>query len=357
MGVRLSEKNGGKTLEVSASGKLTHGDYRRFIPEFERLIRKYGKIRILFEMEDFRGWKASALWDDIRLDLRHFAAIERLALVGNKRWQKWMSEFCRPFTSAKVRYFDLSAVDRARAWLDENSVSGHVEQTPVLRVFHSRDQTKAYYNKISRFYDMLSDRSEMPVRRLGLDLLKARAGENILEIGFGTGHTLVALAKAVGSEGMVYGIDLSDGMLRLTKKRLAESGLLDRAQLRCGDATTLPYAPDSMDAVFVSFTLELFDSPEIPIVLSECRRVLRTCGRIVVAGMSKEGAREPLVGVFEWTHKHFPSFIDCRPIYVREALEIAGFKILKALKKRMWIPVEIVLAAKFPAGASEPEAS
>ena len=86
MAIRLTEKDGGKILEVYASGQLTHGDYRRFVPEFERLVRQYGKIRVLFEMEDFRGWKASALWDDIRLDLKHFAAIERLALVGTKRW-------------------------------------------------------------------------------------------------------------------------------------------------------------------------------------------------------------------------------------------------------------------------------
>jgi len=101
-----------------------------------------------------------------------------------------------------------------------------------------------------------------------------------------------------------------------------------------------------MDAVFMSFTLELFDTPEIPKVLSECKRVLKKAGRIVVVGMSKEGKHEPLIGVFEWAHKHFPNYIDCRPIYVRQALEKADFQILKALKKHMWIPVEIILGAK-----------
>jgi len=146
-------------------------------------------------------------------------------------------------------------------------------------------------------------------------------------------------------------------MVQIARKNLAESGLLDRTRLRCGDAAHLPYEADSMDAAFMSFTLELFDTPEIPIVLSQCTRVLRMGGRIVVVGMSKEGARESLIGVYEWTHKHFPNFIDCRPIYVREAVENAGFKIQKALKKRMWIPVEIVLGAKIPSAASEPELS
>ena len=219
---------------------------------------------------------------------------------------------------------------------------------PLLRVFRSRVQTKAYYNKISRFYDLLSDRSEAPMRKAGLDLLKAGDGEKVLEIGFGTGHMLAAVAKAVGSQGKAFGIDLSDKMFELAKNNLTCSGLLDLCQLRCGDAAHLPYSAGAMDAVFMSFTLELFDTPEIPIILSECKRVLRPGGRIVVVGMSKKSTRQPLVRFYEWTHKHFPNFVDCRPIYVRAALEEAGFKIQKAFLKPMWLPVEIVLGLKPP---------
>jgi demethylmenaquinone methyltransferase/2-methoxy-6-polyprenyl-1,4-benzoquinol methylase len=224
--------------------------------------------------------------------------------------------------------------------------TGGTSQAPILRVLQSKDQTRAFYNKISGVYDALSERSEAPMRKAGFELLSARAGESVLEIGFGTGHTLVSLAKAVGPKGKVFGIDLSDKMLKAAKANLAKASLLERARLRCGDATQLPYAESSMDAVFMSFTLELFDSPEIPQVLLECRRVLRPGGRIVVVGMSKDAKHDPLIGAFEWTHEHFPNFLDCRPIYVREALEKAGFTIQNALRKHMWIPVEIVLGAK-----------
>ena len=59
-------------------------------------------------------------------------------------------------------------------------------QAHVLRVFQSRSETKAFYNKISHVYDPLSDRSEAPVRQAALQPLAATKGERILEVGFGT---------------------------------------------------------------------------------------------------------------------------------------------------------------------------
>ena len=131
-------------------------------------------------------------------------------------------------------------------------------QPTILRVFQSKEQTKAFYNKISRFYDVLSERSEAPMRSAGLDLLKARIGESVLEIGFGTGHCLVALAKAVGPKGRVFRLNLSDQMVKLAKANLAKTSLLEHACLRRGDAAQLPYANDSLDEVFTPLTFRSF---------------------------------------------------------------------------------------------------
>jgi ubiquinone/menaquinone biosynthesis C-methylase UbiE len=135
----------------------------------------------------------------------------------------------------------------------------------------------------------LADHSEEPVRRAGLEKLDARRGENVLEIGFGARHCLISLAQAVGPSGKVYGVDLSDEMLKIALENLEKEGLADRVGLICEDAVRLPYAAETLDAIFMCFTLELFDTPEIPNVLAECRRALRPGGRIVAAGVSKEG--------------------------------------------------------------------
>lgn len=117
MSIQLTENNEGKVLTVQVSGKLTHADYQHFVPEFERLAKIHGKIRVLFEMVDFHGWEIAAMWDDMKFESKHFADIERLAMVGDKAWEKGMALFCKPFTTAKIKYFDSSARVAACEWL------------------------------------------------------------------------------------------------------------------------------------------------------------------------------------------------------------------------------------------------
>ena len=90
------------------------------MPQVVKDIRENGKVRILFQMHDFHGWQAGALWEDIKFDMKHFADIERLALVGDKKWEKGMATFCRPFTTAKIRFFSPDEIETAKKWLQEN---------------------------------------------------------------------------------------------------------------------------------------------------------------------------------------------------------------------------------------------
>jgi hypothetical protein len=125
MSVEIQERVDGKVLVVRVSGKLTKEDYERFLPETERLIGKHGKIRVLFDMHEFHGWTAGALWQDIKFDLRHFRDIERLAMVGDKSWEHGMAVFCRPFTTAKIRYFDRSQAVQANTWIETDLPVAH----------------------------------------------------------------------------------------------------------------------------------------------------------------------------------------------------------------------------------------
>lgn len=117
MTVQLQEQAGSKVIEVRVSGKLSKEDYHRFVPDVERAIDQYGKIRLLLEMNDFHGWEFGALWEDIKFDLKHFRHIERLAMVGQTHWEQGMAAFCKPFTTAEVRFFTPDQIEQARQWL------------------------------------------------------------------------------------------------------------------------------------------------------------------------------------------------------------------------------------------------
>jgi ubiquinone/menaquinone biosynthesis C-methylase UbiE len=217
----------------------------------------------------------------------------------------------------------------------------------IGRVTRSKAEAQATYDKISRWYDLLEGMWEKRAREAALQKLGVRAGERVLEIGFGPGHDLVALAQSVGETGKVYGIDLSPQMLSIAQSRVSDAGLTSRVDLRCGDAVRLPFDTDLFDAVFMSFALELFDTPEIPQVLGECRRVLRRDGRICIVSLSKSGRANWMRDLYEWGHERFPRLLDCRPIYVEKALRDAGFQILDATLVSLWgLPAESVLGSK-----------
>jgi len=119
MSISLREEAGGKVLVIRLGGKLTKSDYERFVPEVERLIRRHGKVRMLIQMHDFHGWSLSAQWDDIGFDLKHFAQIERLALVGESKWEAGMATFCKPFSAATVRYFGQAKSGESLDWIND----------------------------------------------------------------------------------------------------------------------------------------------------------------------------------------------------------------------------------------------
>jgi hypothetical protein len=114
----MKETSNGNTIVVHASGKLTKEDYQRFVPVVERSVQKHGKINMLFEMHDFHGWYPRGLWEDIKFELKHFRDIERLAMVGESNWEKWMCKVWCPFTtSGESRYFDHTSAREARSWI------------------------------------------------------------------------------------------------------------------------------------------------------------------------------------------------------------------------------------------------
>jgi ubiquinone/menaquinone biosynthesis C-methylase UbiE len=138
-------------------------------------------------------------------------------------------------------------------------------------------------------------------------------------------------------------------MLSITQKRIKKVKLSDRVELVCSDAANLPFKEDSFKAVFMSFTLELFDTPEIPLVLFECKRVLNKDGRLSVVAMSKNKTKKDTftMRLYEWMHRKLPKYVDCRPIPLQEILKNAGFIVTSQEQFSTWrLPIIVALTKK-----------
>jgi ubiquinone/menaquinone biosynthesis C-methylase UbiE len=217
----------------------------------------------------------------------------------------------------------------------------------ISRVNRPKSAAKRSYDRMSSMYDWLAGSSEEPYMRAGLGMLDVQPGEDVLEIGSGTGKALIELCKLAGVKGSVYGLDLSTGMLKVAQGNLIKAGLADHTRLLCADGMLIPLASSTFSAIFMSFALELFDTPEIPMVLAECWRLLKSGGRLGVVAMQKPGNPSWVVQLYEWFHEKLPNYVDCRPIYAGESIQAARFNIEKQQAKTMWgLPVALLLAKK-----------
>ncbi len=205
---------------------------------------------------------------------------------------------------------------------------------------------KIHYDKISKWYDLLAFPEKEHVKR-GLKYLNVKNGEKILEIGFGTGEALLILSKQVGDTGKVYGIDISSEMTRIATSKLKKASLLERTNLMVGDALKLPFEEEFFDAIFMSFTLELFLDFEISTLLKQCKGILKDEGRLVVVSLSKKGSNKIIRNIYEWFNHKFPTYVDCRLINSKKKIEEANFKVYESEKESMYgLAVDIVLAIK-----------
>jgi hypothetical protein len=117
MAIILTEINTEQALEVRVIGQVRHVDYEYSVPEFERLVKTHGKLRVLINIAEFAGWEGATLWDEIKFNVKHLSGIERLAMIGGRIWERWLTVFCKPFTAAEVRTFEPTQEAEARAWL------------------------------------------------------------------------------------------------------------------------------------------------------------------------------------------------------------------------------------------------
>ncbi len=215
----------------------------------------------------------------------------------------------------------------------------------VAPVERTTAEARITYDRLARWYDLFEAPLERRARAAGLKLLHTRPGEHVLEVGFGTGHTLATLTHQVEPGGSVVGVDLSARMLEVSRRRLSRIRSSVSVDLIEGDARHLPLSDASVDAVIMTFTLELIATDDIPLVLKECRRVMQASGRLVIVALALAVKMHWMTRVYLAAHRRWPRLIDCRPLPLEEVLPESGFTLADSWTGTIvGLPVTAVLA-------------
>ena len=151
--------------------------------------------------------------------------------------------------------------------------------------------------------------------RVALDLLDLQPGDRVLEIGFGHGRSLAAAMASV-ADGFVAGIDHSEVMLRIARKRNASSPLAGRTELTLGDSERLPYPDGRFNQIFAMHTIYVWPDPRRH--FEEARRVLSDDGRLVVGYRPSDDRR--FAKSFPSSVYHFRSIQDVESLIAEAGL-------------------------------------
>ena len=145
-----------------------------------------------------------------------------------------------------------------------------------------KEQVTKMFDTISKEYDSLnriiSFGIDVKWRKKVVDIVAKHHPETILDIATGTGDLAIKLTKTNASK--IIGLDISEGMLNVGRKKIAKKKLETTIEMVIGDSENLTFADNSFDAITVAFGIRNFENLEKG--LSEILRVLKPNGIFVV---------------------------------------------------------------------------
>jgi demethylmenaquinone methyltransferase / 2-methoxy-6-polyprenyl-1,4-benzoquinol methylase len=151
-----------------------------------------------------------------------------------------------------------------------------------------KEQVAEMFNRIAGRYDamnrFLSARTDLNWRKTAIRQLKKYDPKLILDVATGTADMAILACRLLKPE-KVIGIDISEMMLDLGRKKIEKEQLGNKVELQGGDSETIKFAENTFDAVMVAFGVRNFENLELG--LSEMLRVLKPGGSILVLEFSK----------------------------------------------------------------------
>jgi len=109
----------GNVIGFKCSGTITASDYKKMVPEVRALVEKEGNIRLLFDLSEFKWEKMEAWLQDLKFGSEFRHEIQKMAIVGDTTWEKWITALAKPFYARDAKFFNTADINKAWAWLRE----------------------------------------------------------------------------------------------------------------------------------------------------------------------------------------------------------------------------------------------
>lgn len=188
-------------------------------------------------------------------------------------------------------------------------------------------QVREMFDNIAPAYDFMNRAMTFGIdrrwRRKAIKMLAAEKPASILDVATGTGDLAILMSRLTDAQS-ITGIDLSEGMIEVGRKKIARAELSDKITLEAGDCLNLPMSDDSFDAVTVAYGVRNFEN--LLAGYREMFRVLRPGGTLTVIELSTPSS--PVVRPFY-------------RIYTRHIIPLAGRMVSKDVRAYSYLPESI----------------
>ncbi len=205
----------------------------------------------------------------------------------------------------------------------------------------NQEDIKRIYSNIAGIYDYWGNLAEAKARKRGIELAGIQDGESVLDVAVGSGLILSDVIR-LNPSGFNAGIDISEGMLKRTREKLANSTA--HIEIKSGSAFEIPYPESKFDLVINGYMFDLMPFESMPKILAEFKRVLKDDGRLVLMNMT---IGERFGGqIIQWLYHLSPYLMGgCRGVRLAEPLRKAGFKVMtREYYQQNLFPSEVILA-------------
>lgn len=207
-----------------------------------------------------------------------------------------------------------------------------------------QNEIAGIYDSLSKIYDIWGKLTESRARSRALELAEIQNGQKILEVAVGTGLAFYEIVKR-NPNGTNIGIDISAGMLKKARKRLAPlTGT--SYELRKTSAFHLEEDDEQFDVLINNYMFDLIPFDQMDAVLAEFKRVLKKEGKLVLVNMTI-GERFGS-GIYDFLYRLSPRLMGgCRGIRLSQKLTEHGLQVKRReYHQQCLFPSEVILAQK-----------